>query len=51
VRSFGHDGAGEIIEIAELPIEGHRDRRQVTTPQIAFAVLSTGGSSWSIAVT
>jgi hypothetical protein len=46
-----HDGTGEIIDIAELAVEGDRDRRQVTTPQIAFAVLSTGGSSWSIAVT
>jgi hypothetical protein len=32
-------------------VEGGWDRRQVTTPQIAFAVLSSAGSSWSIAVT
>jgi hypothetical protein len=30
---LGHDGAGEIIDIAELAIEARRDRRQVTTTQ------------------
>jgi hypothetical protein len=44
-----HDGAREIIDIAELAIEARRDRRQ-ETPQIAFAVLSSAGSSSSIAV-
>jgi hypothetical protein len=47
-----HDGGGgEIIDIAELAIEARRDRRQVTTTQIAFTVPSTGGSSSAIAVT